>query len=318
MDHDSQGQKVQNTLKNLQKKLDPILGLMVKLGYDDHLRDRVSYFREYLSLIWDLPFQFLTANELENIQRRASTLDVLLEVSQDIENGEYPSLHDIDFLEPFDAFIELMRGHESYLRAKFVDINGLQDALVELRKNVENSNNSAQESIIKINQLHDLGIRKAAAEEWTSYFDEESQDARKWSKVWLTCSFVFFTLVILVVFHVMLGMPISWFEYEFFETGVISKYVLFSHTALMVMLFTLSLWCGKNYKALKNIEFANRHRVSSLRSFKAIAGAEEVNKIRDTMFLEVVRLVFSQTNSGYISGAESPSSLSSIMHNIQK
>jgi hypothetical protein len=74
-------------------------------------------------------------------------------------------------------------------------------------------------------------------------------------------------------------------------------------TTKLVILATLlssTVWCGRNYKALKHLATINRHRALSLRTLKAFSSAAADPQTKDAVLLEATRAIFGSTPTGYI------------------
>ena len=70
--------------------------------------------------------------------------------------------------------------------------------------------------------------------------------------------------------------------------------------AVLVVLFTATLWCGRNYKALMHQSTNNRHRALSLQTFQAFSASASDDATRDAVLLETTRSIFANTSTGYI------------------
>ena len=71
---------------------------------------------------------------------------------------------------------------------------------------------------------------------------------------------------------------------------------------ILALLITATVWCGRNYKALKHLATINRHRALSLRTLQAFAAAAADAQAKDAVLLEATRAVFGNVPTGYIEG----------------
>lgn len=71
---------------------------------------------------------------------------------------------------------------------------------------------------------------------------------------------------------------------------------------ILALLITATIWCGRNYKALKHLATINRHRALSLRTLQAFAAAAADPQAKDAVLLEATRAVFGSVPTGFIDG----------------
>lgn len=72
--------------------------------------------------------------------------------------------------------------------------------------------------------------------------------------------------------------------------------------AVFAVLLFGTLWCSKNYRALKHLEAVNRHRALSIHTFEAFAKSARDDATRDAVLLEATRAVFALAPTGYVDG----------------
>lgn len=71
---------------------------------------------------------------------------------------------------------------------------------------------------------------------------------------------------------------------------------------VLAVLFTATVWCGRNYRALKHLATVNRHRAMSIQTLQAFSAAAADPHTKDTVLLEAARAVFGNVPTGYIDG----------------
>lgn len=71
---------------------------------------------------------------------------------------------------------------------------------------------------------------------------------------------------------------------------------------VLALLITTTVWCGRNYKALKHLSTINRHRALSIRTLQAFAAAASDSQVKDAVLMEATRAVFGNVPTGYIDG----------------
>ena len=70
--------------------------------------------------------------------------------------------------------------------------------------------------------------------------------------------------------------------------------------AIIGLLITSTLWCGRIYKALMHQSTVNRHRSLSIQTLQAFSSAASDSQAKDAVLLEATRAVFGNTASGYV------------------
>lgn len=73
-----------------------------------------------------------------------------------------------------------------------------------------------------------------------------------------------------------------------------------SKVAVLVVMFTATLWCGRIYRALMHQSAINRHRALSLQTFQAFSHAASDNPTKDAVLMEATRAIFANTPTGYL------------------
>lgn len=76
---------------------------------------------------------------------------------------------------------------------------------------------------------------------------------------------------------------------------------LMARSAIIAVLFTGTLWCGRNYRALVHQATTNRHRALSLKTFKAFVDSTEDAHIKDSILMATTRSIFGHATTGLVS-----------------
>lgn len=72
--------------------------------------------------------------------------------------------------------------------------------------------------------------------------------------------------------------------------------------AILIVLFTATVWCGRTYRALMHQSSMNRHRALSLQTFQAFSSAAADTGTKDAVLLETTRAIFTVGATGYLDG----------------
>lgn len=73
-----------------------------------------------------------------------------------------------------------------------------------------------------------------------------------------------------------------------------------SKAAIIVVLFTGTVWCGRIYRALVHQAAVNKHRALSLKTFQAFVEATSDDYIKDAVLMAATKTVFSNVPTGFV------------------
>lgn len=81
-----------------------------------------------------------------------------------------------------------------------------------------------------------------------------------------------------------------------------------SKAAILVVLFTSAVWCGRIYRALVHQAAVNNHRAISLKTFQAFVKATDTPEVRDAVLLAATNAAFGNVPTGLVeqSGGDGP------------
>lgn len=68
----------------------------------------------------------------------------------------------------------------------------------------------------------------------------------------------------------------------------------------ITLLFTVTFWCGRMYKAMRNQAIQNRHRALGLKTFRAFADAATNAETKDAVLRETTHAIFTATPTGLV------------------
>ena len=140
-------------------------------------------------------------------------------------------------------------------------------------------------------------IQTAAAEAgvavYTQDFQKESESDDITARHWLIGAGVmaFFTMGFLVLFY---------FWKIQADTLVHMLPQLGCRVLAITLLFTLTFWCGRMYKTMRNQAIQNRHRALGLKTFRAFADAASNAETKDAVLRETTHAIFSATPTGLV------------------
>lgn len=135
----------------------------------------------------------------------------------------------------------------------------------------------------------------AGAAVFTSAFLSEANDQNAAAKRWLVTA-ACFTAVTLVAAVLMWWVP---------ESGLTPGELtqkLGTKIAILVVLFTVTVWCGRTYRALRHQASVNKHRGLSLQTFQAFTAAAADVGTKDAVLMEATRAIFAVGATGFLDG----------------
>lgn len=138
----------------------------------------------------------------------------------------------------------------------------------------------------------------AGAAVFTQDFKNEATElatrASRWLKV--TAALAVITLLVAIVMWVT--------PFDATDTpSVIQRFG--GKLAVLVVLFTATLWCARLHNALMHQATVNRHRALSLQTFQAFSQAASDDATKDAVLMEATRAVFGSVPTGFLDGKAS-------------
>ena len=73
-----------------------------------------------------------------------------------------------------------------------------------------------------------------------------------------------------------------------------------SKAAVIVVLFTGTVWCGRIYRSFVHQSAVNKHRALSLKTFQAFVKATDDKYVKDAVLMAATRTVFSNVPTGLV------------------
>ncbi len=181
--------------------------------------------------------------------------------------------------------------------------------IADLEAAVTSAENIGAQAKVAIEQLKEeaenilVSMRQAAAESgvavFTEQFASEATNRDTSATHWLIASGVGAILtaaaaLLFLDWPTLPDDPTSW------DMGR----VITTKVALLALLFTATVWCSKNFRALKHQVTVNKHRALSLQTFQAFVGATKDARIKDAVLMEATRAIFGNTATGFADPAQ--------------
>ena len=138
---------------------------------------------------------------------------------------------------------------------------------------------------------------------FTDEFNTEARDLRDRSRNWLISALGFglatIGAAILFYFWPSVGSDAGTLE---------TLRNIASKAAIIVVLFTGTVWCGRNYRALVHQAAVNKHRALSLKTFQAFVEATKDEYVKDAVLMAATRTVFGNVPTGFVEEGRSQES----------
>lgn len=211
-----------------------------------------------------------------------------------------------------EVFLEVTSPWISYislLSSGGATANAVENRLQRLNDHIESSRSEYSAAKAKLDQLLEKAQEAAAGTAASKYafaFENEANQLKWPSRLWLSATLICAALTIAVAF-------MTWYcRFPYLDSGEIIQLITSKLIALSVLI-SATIWCGRMYKTLMNQIVINRFRALGLTTFQAFyaAGADTLTK--NAVLLETTKSIFAQPPTGLV---ETDASNSSNVTNI--
>ncbi len=193
----------------------------------------------------------------------------------------------------------------AYRRGDIADnIAKLNNAVNDTKQILERTESWTAERKSKVDGIVQAAQDAAAAvgvATFTQEFDGEATDLTSRSQAWLkaTAAFAAATILAAVLFYFWPTLPADADEWDILR-NIVSK------AAIIAVLFTGTVWCGRIYRALMHQATVNRHRALSLKRFQVFVKSTDDPFVRDAVLMAATKTVFGNVPTGLVEqpGAE--------------
>lgn len=201
------------------------------------------------------------------------------------------------FTAPWLAFLSYRRGDIEKTIAEL-------EAAVNEARNIGAQAKTATEKLQKEAENILVSMREAAAESGVAVFTEqfatEARDRDKSAIYWLVATAIgaiatFWAAIIFLGWPELSDDPSTWEMSRVITTKI----------AILALLFSATVWCGRNFRAMKHQYTINKHRALSLQTFQAFVGATSDPRTKDAVLLEATHAVFGNTPTGFAESGKS-------------
>lgn len=199
-----------------------------------------------------------------------------------------------------DQFFEAVAQWVPYLTYQRGDV---EQNIAKLTRSVEEAEKkasfakekiAAQES--EIEKIFDKARETSAgagAAVFTKDFENVANKMEKSAKNWLW-------VTIFLAFSTLGASAGMWYWTESgLDQGQIFQKISTKMVVLAVLL-TGTIWCGRNYRALKHLAIINNHRANSIHTLQAFSNAAAQTQTKDAVLMEATRAVFGNVPTGFI------------------
>ncbi|MEP0706588.1 MAG: hypothetical protein ABJL17_03715 [Parvibaculum sp.] len=165
------------------------------------------------------------------------------------------------------------------------------ESILSAKKDIENIRENVREAAA------DVGIETHA-----TIFETESQSLRKQSYWWLAATALLLAGTTFAAAY--------FYTNPSFALGdvTIALQIIVPKVLLLGLLLSVTVWCGRNYRALAHEAAVNKHRANALSTFRTFVDASSEQDVRNAVLLEATRAIFSQAPSGYLDKSDNSGS----------
>ena len=191
---------------------------------------------------------------------------------------------------PWIPFLAYQKGDVSKnieaLTKSVQDANKIVD---DAKNNIEKKHEEIENIITKAREAS----AAAGAAVFTQDFLREAANLKASARNWLIAA-----SLLSVVTALTAGAMWYWVEPGLDSSQLLQKFG--SKIAILAVLFTATLWCGRNYRALMHQSTTNKHRALGLQTFQAFSSAAADTQTKEAVLFETTKAIFANSPSGYI------------------
>ena len=266
----------------------------------------------FLDYVTKFRFDLIPNSVAESILSRISTIFKILKENDnrplksgipDIEQDKIYSDLQNKIGEFFDEAINLIL-YLAYRSGELaIDIENVKSEIQQVQAELKSTDNLFEKKKGELDLIiSDARVASAGAgvAVFTEDFNKEASNLRKQSKMWLitTGGFALLTVAMSVFF-------LFWVQdlKQAGEWGFLISLV--SKVAIIVMLFSCTIWCSRIYRSLVHQAAVNRHRALSLMTFQAFAKSTSDPHVKDSVLMAATKSIFASVSTGFVDQVES-------------
>ena len=299
----------QKKVNNLKKELQRILNLdQSKLirrrewgeFHFEEIQSNIERTYRLAQQLINLPLERLLEKTIDNInaltRQVADSFEQLDRFRLEFAGNSTKSYHVRSIQQSTNPFFETSAPWVPYLAYQRGDIDQNIEKITRSAKEVEKTVTAAKKGASEMEEIIAKAREasaKAGAAVFTKDFENVAGKMEKSAKIWLrgTIGAAFVTVV------VALGMWF-WTESGLDQGQIFQK--IGTKMVILAVLLTGTIWCGRNYRALKHLATINNHRAISIRTLQAFSSAAAQTQTKDAVLMEATRAVFGNVPTGFI------------------
>lgn len=265
--------------------------------------DRSYRLAQQLSI---LPVELLSENTIDNIsaltRQVAESFEQLdrlsIENAGDMRSAKTQYIQTVQGMT--DPFFEAVAQWVPYLAYQRGDVDENIEKLTRSVKEGEEIVTAAKKEISsRASEMEDIIVKAreasaaAGAAVFTKDFENVADKMEKSAKNWLVATSILAFLT--------LGASAGlwyWTESGLDQGQIFQK--IGTKMFILAVLLTGTIWCGRNYRALKHLATINNHRAISMRTLQAFSNAAAQTQTKDAVLMEATRAVFGNVPTGFI------------------
>ncbi len=313
----NESEKVSNLKKELQRILNLDQSRLIRRRewgefHFEEIQSNIERTYRLAQQLINLPLERLLEKTIDNInaltRQVAVSFEHLDQFSLGISGNSDKSYHVRSIQQSTNPFFETSAPWAAYLACQRGDIDQNIEKITRSAKEVEKTVTAAKKGASEMEEIIAKAREasaKAGAAVFTKDFENVAGKMEKSAKIWLrgTIGAAFVTVV------VALGMWF-WTESGLDQGQIFQK--IGTKMVILAVLLTGTIWCGRNYRALKHLAIINNHRANSIRTLQAFSNAAAQTQTKDAVLMEATRAVFGNVPTGFIGQTSSDSDLKVI------
>lgn len=307
----NKSEKVSNLKKELQRILNLDQARLIRRPewgtvHFEEIRPNIERTYRLAQQLSILPVELLSENTVDNISTLTrqvadsfGQLDRLsIENAGDMRSAKAQYIQAVQ--KRTEPFFEASAQWVPYLAYQRGDVDENIEKLTRSVKEGEEIVTAAKKEIYsRASEMEEIIVKAreasaaAGAAVFTKDFENVAGKMEKSAKNWLraTIGVAFATVVVALCMW-------FWTESGLDQGQIFQK--IGTKMVVLAVLLTGTIWCGRNYRALKHLATINNHRAISIRTLQAFSSAAAQAQTKDAVLMEATRSVFGNVPTGFI------------------
>lgn len=301
----NESEKVSNLKKELQRILNLDQSRLIRRQewgtvHFEEIQSNIERTYRLVQQLINSPLERLLEKTIDNINALtrpvAESFEQLDRFRLEFAGNSTKSYHVRSIQQSTNPFFETSAPWVPYLAYQRGDIDQNIEKITRSAKEVEKIVTATKKGASEMEEIIAKAREasaKAGAAIFTQDFKKVANEMEKSAKNWLVATSILAFLT--------LGTSAGlwyWTESGLDQGQIFQK--IGTKMVVLAVLLTGTIWCGRNYRALKHLATINNHRAISIRTLQAFSNAAAQTQTKDAVLMEATRAVFGNVPTGFI------------------